>query len=331
MADLFSTSRQVDIQPLKEAAAWYATLQGGATETDMRNWHAWLEQPGHRMAWSRMEAVARKFAPLHVGHQEPDVVLTAIQAGQKQDRVRRRMLRSLSWAPCIGLLGWLSWRETGLPQYVVAQFADYRTARGEIKSFLLEDGTRLWLNTASAVTQDCRPDLRRLLLVAGEILIQTGSDARPFVVDTEHGRLRAIGTRFIVRLHEGHTQLSVHEGAVEIRPARNGEARIVYAGEQTWFDPHHIASVTPAESRQASWVDRIYQTDGMSLGSLLQELERYHLAYFAVDDDVANLQVMGTFPMQNLQETLSLLKVALPIRVWQPLHWWVSIESAHAA
>ncbi|WZB74169.1 FecR domain-containing protein [Achromobacter insuavis] len=91
---------------------------------------------------------------------------------------------------------------------------------------MLPDGSRVWLNTASAFNRDFQPGLRRLHLVAGEILIETGTDKdRPFVVDTAEGRLRALGTRFTVRQEADATLLAVYQGAVEIRTARNAPGR----------------------------------------------------------------------------------------------------------
>ncbi|MFH7423350.1 FecR domain-containing protein, partial [Pseudomonas syringae pv. tagetis] len=49
-----------------------------------------------------------------------------------------------------------------------------------------------------------------------EILVQTGShdDPRPFIVETADGRLRALGTRFLVRRESDATLLSVLQSAV---------------------------------------------------------------------------------------------------------------------
>ncbi|HCE41020.1 MAG TPA: iron dicitrate transport regulator FecR, partial [Alcanivorax sp.] len=88
------------------------------------------------------------------------------------------------------------------------------TATGEIRDLGLDDGGRLWLNSATTVDVAYDDALRRVTLHDGEILIQTGADPRrrPFVVDTRHGRLRALGTRFTVRHHRDHGFLAVYQG-----------------------------------------------------------------------------------------------------------------------
>lgn len=53
------------------------------------------------------------------------------------------------------------------------------------------------LNSRSALDIEFDDNERRLHLRSGEILIQTAKgDTRPFIVETEQGRLRALGTRF---------------------------------------------------------------------------------------------------------------------------------------
>lgn len=76
----------------------------------------------------------------------------------------------------------------------------------------MPDGTRVWLNTATAFNEDYRADQHRLPLLRGEILIETAADARrPFFVDTPHGQMQALGTRFTVRLDERQTLLAVEK------------------------------------------------------------------------------------------------------------------------
>jgi transmembrane sensor len=89
-----------------------------------------------------------------------------------------------------GLLGGLFGRED-----LQAWVADYRTAIGEQREIILADGTRLWLNTASAINVYFNARERRIQLVTGEIFIATAKDTRrPFQVDTAQGQLRALGT-----------------------------------------------------------------------------------------------------------------------------------------
>ncbi|MGO3743198.1 FecR domain-containing protein [Kerstersia sp.] len=319
---------EIDHRSLEQAAQWYAVLLADdVSDKERAEWAHWLEAPGHRQAWQKMEAISRRFQPLRACSQPGDVVLAAVHAGKRPEIRRRKLLRGLMLAPGLGLMSWAVWRETPASRVFRAQFCDYHTGKGEIKEIALADGTRVWLNTATLLDVDYTPSLRRLVLREGEIFIQTASDSRPLVVDTDHGRLRALGTRFIVRQEAAQTVLAVYEGAVEIRTAGNAARRVVAAGEQTWFDQRHIAAVAPLDAARQGWKSGIFQAASISLRELLDELQRYHSVYFSVSPAIANLRVMGTFPLADLDASLALLRAALPIKVRHTLPWWVSLQA----
>src|SRR5690606_33586604 len=114
--------------------------------------------------------------------------------------------------------GWLGWRAVKEKGWA----ADYRTALGERRDIRLADGTRVTLNTRTAI--DVRFDSRQrtIILREGEILVQTAPDTayprRPFKVQSIEGGMEALGTRFSVREDGGRTHLAVLEGAVRITP-----------------------------------------------------------------------------------------------------------------
>ena len=218
---------------LEQAAEWFALLLSGeATAADRRRWEAWLaESAEHRQAWSYVERISRRFEPIKASP-EPRIAASAYQQASNTLRQRRRLLLGIAALAGSGLLGWVAWRHTPLPGLTQSWMADYRTGTGEVREVVLADGTRTWLNAASAFNQDYRPDRRRLHLVAGEILIDTAADPlrRPFYVDTVQGCLQALGTRFTVRLEEdAHTYLAVYDGAVEVR-TEAGATAVIHPG-----------------------------------------------------------------------------------------------------
>ena len=67
----------------------------------------------------------------------------------------------------------LGWRYTPLPHAVAALRADHHTSTGQRQRLVLADGSRVWLNTRSALDVDYRRQERRLIVLDGEILVQT--------------------------------------------------------------------------------------------------------------------------------------------------------------
>ena len=201
----------------------------------------------------------------------------------------------------------------------------YRTGTGEIREFALPDQGTLWLDTASAVNLDYQTNLRRLELLRGRILVQTASDTaqRPFVVDSCHGRMRALGTRLMVCKQKEHTQLTVYEGAVQITPANTSDAAIlVSAGEQVTFDRHRELSRAPANPVDQAWFKGILPIQDTSLGELVEILSGYHSGHISVADSVAERRIFGSFPLRDIPATLNMLASSQSLKLRKISPWW---------
>ena len=315
-------------QALEQAAGWFAVLDSGeATAVERGQWEAWLaESPEHRRAWGYVERISRRFDPVR-DSPERDTAITAYRDATGAWPRRRQTLLGIAAVAGSGLLGWVVWRHTPLPAMVQAWTADHRTGTGEVREVALADGTRVWLNAVSAFDADYRGDWRRLRLVAGEILVRTAADtARPFVVDTPQGRLRALGTRFTVRQEQGETLVAVHEGAVEVRTAGTGVTAVVPAGRQVRFTNTALAPVEAADPAREAWTRGLLVARDIPLSEVVEELRRHHRGYLGLAPEVADLRVFGGYPVSDPDRTLAMLESVMPIRVHRTLPWWVSIE-----
>lgn len=322
---------------MEEAAEWFVRLRGNASAQDRAGWQAWLDaSTDHHRAWRYVENVSQRFQPLQATDHGTSAV-TAMRTVQQRRLSRRQVLRGLTLSAGTGALGWLTWRHTLVHELVLAWAAEHRTATGEVRQLTLQDGTRIWLGTASALDTGYSPALRQLLLHAGEVLIETAPDqwpmsyaahagSRPFVIDTVHGRLRALGTRFSVRLGDEATQVSVFEGAVEISTT-NGPTHVLAAGRQTSFSTQVIAPETAADPARESWSRDVLLASDLTLGELVAELARYQRGHIGVAPDVAGLRVLGGYPLRDIDKTLAMLQAVLPIKVSRPLPWWTRIEA----
>nr|WP_028792009.1 FecR domain-containing protein [Thauera linaloolentis] len=311
---------------LQQAAEWYARLRDGkASIQDQAAWQKWLQAADeHQAAWRHVEEISRGFEPLR---DMPDPRLAANELCAANDR--RRTLAGVATLAGSGLLGWLGWREAPLPASLMAWTADYRTAIGEQRDITLADGTRLWLNTATAIDVRFTPRERRVALVAGEIFIDTAEDGlRPFMAETPHGRMRALGTRFDVRLEDGETRLAVYEGTVEIRTSANGGTEIIPAGQQVRFTTNRITPPETTDIAREAWTRGTLAAADITLREVVHELRRYRRGHLGVADEIAGLKVYGNFPIHDTDRVLRMLASALPIRIEQPLPWWTSIEPA---
>jgi transmembrane sensor len=315
---------------LQQAAEWFAALDAGeVTEADRRNWEAWLAQSReHREAWRYVERISERFAPIHTSPQRQSAV-TAYQMATGILARRRQTLLGLVALAGSSLLGWGAWHHTGLPELAAAWSADHSAGAGEIRDVRLPDGTHVWLNAQSAFNQDYRPAWRRLQLVRGEIHIDTATDPqqRPFYVETPHGRMQALGTRFTVRLDDKGTLLAVYHGAVDVHTHDTGASVVVPAGKQVRFTSTALSATTAADPAREAWTRGLLVAYHIPLASVVQELRRYHRGHLSLSPEAAGLSVLGGYPVNDPDQTLTMLESVLPIRVRRTLPWWVSIDA----
>jgi transmembrane sensor len=318
-------------EAMEQAATWFSLMQSGtATDADHAHWQAWLASgEDSQAAWAFVERVGQRFAPLQAAP-APRLAADALQsAHQRLARRRSLLLGMAAMAGSGGVLGWAVWQRSSGVEPLLAWFADHRTTTGERREVVLADGTQVWLASSSAFDEAYRVDLRRLHLRSGEILVQTAAGReRPFVVDSAHGRMRALGTRFNVRL-DGHggTELAVYEGAVEVSLASTDAREIVSAGHQVRFTADRSERQTAADPAREAWASGILLAQDLPLSQVIEDLGQYHRGHIAVAPEVAQLTVLGSYPLDDFHGTLNMLQQALPIQVRQPLPWWTTIEA----
>ncbi|XAH22917.1 FecR domain-containing protein [Xylophilus sp. GW821-FHT01B05] len=328
----------IDPRALREAAEWFAVLgmaPGSTAEQD--GWRHWLAAaPAHRSAWARVEAVQAGFAPpRQLPAAQRAAAGAALDAATAQLRRRRLALRTLLVAGGGGVIAWAAVRHTPGGNWLAALGADHRTATGDTRRLELPGGGVLWLASATAIDlgdDPATPGGQRLRLRQGEVLVETGhgAGARPLVVETPHGRLHPLGTRFAVRLQDGAAQtlLAVFDGRVALRLARaaGGGDIVVDAGLQRAFSADAAGPAAPADPARAAWTRGVLLADDMPLDAFVAELARYRRGRLACAPDAAQLRVAGGFPLYDTDRALAMLVNVLPVQVRHTLPWWTTVE-----
>jgi len=308
-----------DHAALQQAAEWFAVLADPPVSAQQqRAWQQWLAaRPEHAAAWQRVEAISSQFARLPADIRRR----AAAQALRSPARSRRQVLGLFAVLGGAGLLA-----AAGQGRAWRAWLASERTGTGEIRDLRLADGSQLWLGSRTAVDIDYSASTRLLRLLQGEILLDTAKDPRPLLLDTLHGRLQALGTRFSVREGEGFTQLSVFAGAVRIEPSGARGAQLLQAGQQVRFSADAISTSEPADPARQTWSRGVLMANDRRLGDFIAELADYVPGYLGCDPRVADLRLVGAYPLGDTGRILDALAGSLPIRVNRRLPWWVTVE-----
>ncbi|WP_421705185.1 FecR domain-containing protein [Alloalcanivorax xenomutans] len=312
------SSAEVPDEALEQAARWFALLGAdNVSEEDRAHWRQWLNvSAGNQRAWDRVERIDRAFHAMPV-KSAGDILSDA-------GRRRRRLLRGLGGGLLLAPLGWWGWQQlpAGLGR------ADLRTAVGEIREVTLPDGSRLWLNTHSAVSLDFSSVDRQLHLWAGELYLETARDTRPMRVTTALGSATPLGTSFGIRLTEENLRVRVDRGRVAVNAAVGDAGEwLVEAGQGVVVDGEGRRERIRPSAEENAWRDRLLVANGRRLGDFLDELARYRRGVLRYDPSVADLKLSGGFPLDDTDRILQVLEATLPVKVTRLTPWWVKVES----
>ncbi|WP_339547618.1 FecR family protein [Pseudomonas sp. RA_35y_Pfl2_P32] len=300
-------------QVLRQAAEWLVRLDHGSdadaqTEQQFRAWLA--ADPLHREAIARLQ-----------GHLAPLQELPARAALRRAQPAQRRALgvKGLALLAVLGLTA-----GTGYPYWQSGYLlADHRTDSRQWRHEYLADGSQLQLDSSSAVDLDFDSTQRRVRLLEGEILVDVAKDAhRPFYVDTPHGTIRALGTRFIVERNGDATLVSMLESSTRIDSG--GRSLTLNPGQRVRFDAQGLGAVSQVDGRalQAAWSAHQLLAHDQSLADVLTRIARHHRGLLIFDRQALQaLRVTAILPADDSDRALRLLARTLPIEVKSYSPW----------
>ena len=308
---------------LEEAAEWLMRLsENDLSANERAEWERWkVSSPERDRAWARAQLLQSKLGGL-----PPALAMSALDRPSHPER--RAALGKLALLLAVMPVGWGGWKLAQSQQWT----ADYRTHVGERRERVLADGSRITLNTDTAIDVRFDSQQRLVHLREGEILVQTALDAsRPFLVSTRQGHMQALGTRFTVRELGSRTYLAVLEGAVKVVLAENrqGAPLVVNAGQRTDFSAQMFGGVEVVDKNVGAWTQGMLMADKMRLADFVAELARYRRGVVRCDPGIADLLISGAFPVGDTQRALNMLVGTYPVVATGHLNgYWVTLSAA---
>ncbi|TFZ57697.1 FecR family protein [Methylorubrum sp. Q1] len=287
----------------REAAAWVARLSSSdATQADHRAFEAWRKaDPVHAAAYAEMDALWRRLGHL------PDP-----RPRKTSDKTSNKTPKSLAGLAAVALIAAALAYETGLLDRLRA---DLWSGVGTIEHATLPDGSRVDLNTDTAIAVRFTAGERGIALLRGEASFDVVPDpSRPFVVRGGGLSVRAVGTRFFLRADGADSPVGVAEGRVDVS-AESGRV-VVSAGEEVRIggDALHVAAADV--ERATAWRDGRLIFSGKPLAAVLAELNRYRRGRIVLlDRGLGERRVTGAFDARNTDDALDVIAATMGTRI----------------
>jgi transmembrane sensor len=313
-----TTKNPVAPERLAEAGVWIARLHGGnrtrAIELGLKRWLR--EDPENARAfeistevWNDAENL-RRFLPLRPKLlQRPRSSMAPIFAAAAMASVLL-FFGAVLWFQNLGVI---------------------TTGVGEQRQAVLEDGTRVFLNTNTRLIVKYSAESRLVELRQGEALFSVAKKSSwPFVVVAGDREVRALGTSFVVRKEDQQLAVMLVEGKVVVSPVMEekrsaaepalaqqpaqsigsaapsdtktsaparGDVFTLEPGQRLTFGAGSPARVdTPSVEKATAWRRGQVILDDTPLRAAADEMNRYNATKLVVADDVpAEVLVSGLF------------------------------------
>ncbi|OZO00954.1 histidine kinase [Pseudomonas sp. IB20] len=311
----------------EQAAEWMLRLhEGDLSEAQRMAFECWKQQgPHYAAAAERMEAVISRMQALRGKKSPARAALNAAFTHQTSRRSKHN-LRALVLAcslaiPAAALL---------TSPYPQQWMADVRNGPGQWQTLQLADGSTLTLNGTSAANLHFDQQQRRIELLQGEILVDVAHDsARPFIVQTPQGTLRALGTRFVVKREGDVTVLSMLQSRVAAHSANSQQTVEVDAGSRALMNSNEVRlsdSIDPASINEA-WRRHQLVVENRPLPEVLDEIARHRSGHLQFDRAaLQNLRVSAVIALDDSDHALQLLAKNLPIKVRSFTPWLMVVS-----
>ena len=312
--------------PAEQADYWLALLNSPlldqASQAAFEQWLA--AKPENRQAWEKSRLFWQQMDTLTLNASQTALLEQAVAAKPPtRFNIGLNTWRLPAFA-CLLLAVWLGASDFPAP------FADYRTAKGELKSITLSDGSLVLLNTDSSLTVDYTSGLRKLSL-QGQAYFKVAADAqRPFEVETQSGRVRALGTAFEVQQLAADMAVTVYEHSVRVAFSHGESIASLQAGQRIALRDNQLGALENVNlSQSQAWQTHLLVFKEQTLQQVINELNRYRPGKIIIrDPSLAEHLVSGVFDASDPDAALTAIEKTLAAKEFRLFDSWVFLSGS---
>jgi transmembrane sensor len=234
-------------------------------------------------------------------------------------------IAALLLLPLLAYSGFVTLKNLSLKEsqkdFVVMQTISSR--QGMVTSFVLADGTKVWLNSGSELKFPSRftGDERTVALKGEGYFEVTKNQDQPFRVNTKELAVDVLGTSFDVVSYEDDQQFEIIlvEGSVKLTDGKLSSKTapiVMHPGQRAVLElENRKVDVANVEvEKYIAWRDGnlVFRDDNME--EVVRRLSRWYNTEIVINDpEIKDYVYKATFRNESLPQVLNLLKLSAPI------------------
>lgn len=317
----------VEQQAEREAAEWHARLQSrSVSNVELERFYDWRSTPGNALAFDAVDAMWHRAA--QVG--DDPRIQAAISAVGREEKQRRRSLLGLDfrhWGA--GALAAVALVVAFV--FLIDQPTTYRTGVGQTLVVLLDDGSKVTLNTSSKIAVRFTQGLRNIELVDGQALFEVAPDpSRPFRVTADDASVTALGTEFEVRRSDGQVSVTLVHGQIAVVPSEGARsAKLTSSGQTLATAGANVALGKSDPGVVLSWVEGKIDLRERPLSSAIEEVNRYTREPIVLDSPTqGGIRVSGVFATGDRDAFVAAVTTLLPLKQSKDANGTIHLRNA---
>lgn len=325
---------------LDQAVDWMITLQEHSDDQALRSqFEEWLETSDkHQEAWQEISSTKSLMSSLLETEadelkrlKEDELSVRSLNKSQQVGRVTVGALRPASGGFRFAVLSSVFCLLLCLlyfsPLLMLYLKSDYMTGVGDVRVISMVDGSKIHLDSQSAIQVDFEENSRTVHILKGRAFFDVSRDEnRPFKVKSNRAEVTVLGTQFEVDTTEQKGAVSVVEGAVSVqlkdveKRQKLSLTKLMKGDRYSFIDKEKRAENTP--EKFASWRKGKLIVDGWYAKDVIDELGRYYNGSVFFNGKLASLnKLSGVYDLNSPKDAIKLVAATEGLKVKEITPW----------
>ncbi len=213
---------------------------------------------------------------------------------------QKAKIRKINWFKLSGIAASLLVLVFAFNSFLFNKNEVLRAQNGLTENLAFSDGSEVWLNDGSSIEYNAKKwETKRNINLEGEALFHV-SKGSPFVVHTQNGDVRVLGTQFNVRAWGENLFVECYEGKVQVEA--NGQKTILTLGQTVNVVQGNMKEKQRTNQQAPSWQSGTSRFFNEKLNIVFEELERQYDV--TINFDRSDQHFSGKFNHDNLEIAL---------------------------